>query len=301
VTIHDVLIGGIMSFTSEQIVQLKQLQQEEINGFHTYARLAEIVKDENNTKILTRIAGEENEHYALWKSYTQTDISPNKSKISFFFWVSRLFGLTFGIRQMELGEKKVQEIYKNLVSAVPEAKQVLADEEKHETELLDMLDEEALNYAGSVVLGLNDALVELTGALAGFSFAFQNTRLIALAGLITGISAAFSMSASEYLSRKSEGGKQEPLRSALYTGIAYIITVVLLVMPFLVLKNYLISLGWTILNAILIIALFNYYISVARGYNFKKRFLEMTAISMGVALLSFVLGIFIRRWLGVNV
>ncbi len=202
---------------------------------------------------------------------------------------------------MELGEKKVQKIYKNLVSAIPEANQVLADEEKHETELLDMLDEDALNYAGSVVLGLNDALVELTGALAGFSFAFQNTRLIALAGLITGISAAFSMSASEYLSRKSEGGKQEPLRSALYTGLAYIITVALLVMPFLVLKNYLISLGWTILNAILIIALFNYYISVARGYNFKKRFLEMTAISLGVALLSFVLGIFIRQWLDVNI
>ncbi len=290
-----------MPVTPEHIEQLKILQQEEINGYHTYSRLSEMVKDESNSKILARIAGEEKKHYALWKSYTQVDLPPKKSRISFFFWVSRLFGLTFGIRLMELGEEKVQEIYKNLVNAIPEAKQVLADEEKHETELLEMLDEDALRYAGSVVLGLNDALVELTGALAGLTFAFQNTKLIALAGLITGISAAFSMSASEYLSQKSEGGEQDPLRSAIYTGIAYIITVSLLVMPFLVLKNYLFSLGWTVLNAILIIALFNYYISIARGFNFKRRFLEMAAISMGVALFSFILGNFIRIWLGVDI
>ena len=290
-----------MPITQEQIEQLKILQQEEINGYHTYARLAGLVKDKNNSKVLERIAGEEKKHYALWKTYTKEEVPPKKSRINFFFWVSRLFGLTFGIRLMELGEEKVQKIYEGLVNAIPEAKQVLADEEKHETELLEMLDEDALRYAGSVVLGLNDALVELTGALAGFTFAFQNSRLIALAGLITGISASFSMSASEYLSQKSEGGDQDPTRSAIYTGIAYIITVALLVMPFLILKNYIFSLGWTILNAILIIAIFNYYISVARGYDFKRRFLEMAAISMGVALFSFILGNFIRGWLGVDI
>ena len=283
------------------MTQIKMLQQEEINGFHTYSRLAEMVKDKNNSKILTRIANEEKKHYVLWKQYTKTELRPKKSKINFFYWVSKIFGLTFGIRLMELGEENVQKIYEKLVSVIPEAKQVLADEEKHEDELLDMLDEDALRYAGSVVLGLNGALVELTGALAGLTFAFQNTRLIALAGLITGISASFSMSASEYLSQKSESGEQEPLRSAVYTGIAYILTVSLLVMPFLILKNYLFSLGWTILNAIVIIALFNYYISVARGYNFKRRFLEMAAISMGVALFSFILGNFIRGWLGVDI
>jgi VIT1/CCC1 family predicted Fe2+/Mn2+ transporter len=164
-----------------------------------------------------------------------------------------------------------------------------------------MLDEEGLRYAGSVVLGLNDALVELTGALAGLTFAFQNTRLIALAGLITGISASFSMAASEYLSTKSEEGEKKPLRSAIYTGIAYIVTVALLVMPYLVLENYLASLLWTILNAVLVIAVFNYYISVARGYNFRKRFVEMASISLGVALFSFILGNFIRIWLGVEI
>ena len=202
---------------------------------------------------------------------------------------------------MELGEEKVQVAYKELLEVIPEAAKVLADEEKHEDQLLDMLDEKSLQYAGSVVLGLNDALVELTGALAGLTFAFRDTKLVALAGLITGISASFSMAASEYLSTKSDESGQNPVRSALYTGIAYIFTVFMLILPFLIAKNYYFSLGWTIFNAILIIAVFNYYISVARGYNFKKRFLEMASISLGVALFSFIIGNFISNWIGVDV
>ncbi len=289
------------SVTPEQIEQLKILQQEEINGYHTYARLAEVVKDANNSKVIKRISDEELKHYEIWKNYTQKDMKPNMLKIRFFFWVSKLFGLSFGIRLMELGEEQVQEIYAKLIKSIPEAAQVLADEEKHEDELMEMLDEEGLRYAGSVVLGLNDALVELTGALAGLTFAFRNTQLIALAGLITGVSASFSMAASDYLSTKADEDGKNPLRSAIYTGIAYIITVIILITPYLLTSNYVVALAWTITNAILVIAVFNYYISVARGYNFKKRFFEMASISLGVALFSFVLGNFIRIWLGVEV
>jgi len=291
---------NMKEISQEHLGQLQVLQQEEINGYHTYERLAKIVKDRKNSRVLKRIAGEEFKHYKIWKEYTQVEVAPNKWKIRFFFWVSKLFGLTFGIRLMELGEENVQEVYAGLLKAVPEAAAVLADEEKHEDELLDMLDEESLRYAGSVVLGLNDALVELTGALAGLTFAFQNTKLIALAGLITGISASFSMAASEYLATKSDESEQNPITSAVYTGIAYIFTVIMLILPYLLSQNYYISLAWTIFNAILIIAVFNYYISVARGYNFRQRFLEMASISLGVALLSFVIGNVIRTWIGID-
>ena len=287
--------------TKSQHEQLLVLQQEEINGYHTYNRLSKIVKDPHNSKILKRIAGEEFKHYKIWKEYTRQEVVPNKWKIRYFFWISKLFGLTFGIRLMELGEEKVQIEYESLLKAIPEIADVLADEEKHEDELLDMLDEQSLQYSGSVVLGLNDALVELTGALAGLTFAFQNTNLIALAGLITGISASLSMAASEYLSVKSDESGQNPLRSALYTGVAYVFTVIMLILPYLLATNYYISLAWTIVNAILIIAVFNYYISVVRGYSFRQRFLEMASISLGVALLSFVIGNLIRTWIGIEI
>lgn len=61
-----------------------------------------------------------------------------------------------------------------------------------------------LSYMSSVVLGLNDALVEFTGALAGFTLALNEPRLVALTGSITGVAAALSMAASEYLSTKSD-------------------------------------------------------------------------------------------------
>ncbi len=288
------------NLTTEQINHLKELQKEEINGHYTYAKLAEVVKDENNAAVIKRISGEEMKHYDIWKKYTKVDIKPSWFKIRLYFWISKILGLTFGIRLMEQGEEKVQEIYRKLIDSIPEAAQILEDEEKHEDELMDMLDEEGLRYAGSVVLGLNDALVELTGALAGLTFAFRDSRLIALAGLVTGISASFSMAASDYLSTKADEDGKNPVRSAIYTGLAYIVTVAILIAPYLILNNYIFSLVWTLLNAILVIALFNYYISVARGYNFRQRFFEMAGISMGVALLSFLISNVISAWLGVS-
>jgi VIT1/CCC1 family predicted Fe2+/Mn2+ transporter len=154
---------------------------------------------------------------------------------------------------------------------------------------------------GSVVLGLNDALVELTGALAGLTLALQNTQFIALTGLITGIAAALSMGASEYLSTKSEDTAQNPLKAALYTGSAYVVTVMILILPYLLLGNYYLCLLLTLTGAVLIIAFFNYYISVAKAVPFKKRFFEMAGLSLGVALFSFFIGFLIRLFLGVDV
>jgi VIT1/CCC1 family predicted Fe2+/Mn2+ transporter len=143
--------------------------------------------------------------------------------------------------------------------------------------------------------------VELTGALAGLTFAFQDARLIGLAGLITGIAASFSMAASEFLSQKSEGNTANALKSSIYTGIAYIITVILLILPYLLLRNHFLSLGLTLLTAVLIIFIFNFYISVAKDYNFKKRFFEMFFLSLGVALLSFVIGYLLNHFLKIEV
>jgi VIT1/CCC1 family predicted Fe2+/Mn2+ transporter len=164
-----------------------------------------------------------------------------------------------------------------------------------------MLDEERLRYAGSVVLGLNDALVELTGALAGLTLALQNGKLIALSGLITGIAASLSMAASEYLSTRSEDTQKHPVRAAVYTGIAYILTVTLLILPYLLIQNYYLDLAIALTTAVLIIAVFNYYISVAKDEPFRKRFAEMAGLSLGVAAFSFGIGYLIRMWLGVEI
>ena len=289
------------TLNAQDLKKTLEMQKDEISSYHTYLRLSRRIKDEHNREVLKKIAEQEMKHYQTLKDYSKKDVKPAGMKINFFYWLARLLGLTFGIKLMERGEEQAQKSYLSLKPAIPEIEEIIQEEEEHENVLIDMLDEEALKYAGSVVLGLNDALVELTGALAGLTFAFQNTKVIALAGLITGISASFSMAASEYLSTKSDGGEQNPIKSAIYTGIAYIFTVLLLVLPYFVFANYLVSLAFTILNAILIIAVFNFYISVAKDLKFKKRFFEMAAISLGVAVLSFVVGNVIRSALGVDI
>ncbi len=285
----------------EQITRIKKFQKNEITEYQIYKRLARKIKNEGNREVLLKIAGDEHNHYRFWKRYTSTELLPDRKKVFFYTMISRIFGLTFGIKLMERGEDNANKSYTAFAVTIPEAVNIAEDEDAHEKELINMIKEEKLNYVGSVVLGLNDALVELTGTLAGLSLALQNTRIIALVGLITGIAAALSMAASEYLSTKSEESNNEAARSALYTGIAYIFTVAVLILPYYLFSNYLVCLAVTIALAVLIIFLFNFYISVAKDLNFRQRFLEMLVISLGVALISFGIGFLIRNVFGIEV
>jgi vacuolar iron transporter family protein len=280
--------------------QVLKFQQTEITEHHIYKRLARRVTPPENAKIIEQIAQDELRHYNGWKKYTNQEVEPRWPIVWFYYIVSVVFGFTFGIKLMEQGEETAQENYASVASEIPEAERFQHEEDIHEERLIGMLDEERLQYAGSVVLGLNDALVELTGALAGLTLALQNVKLIALSGLITGIAASMSMAASEYLSTRSEQTTKQPVRAAIYTGIAYIITVALLVMPYLLFQNYILDLVITLTTAVLIIAVFNYYISIAKGEPFRARFLEMAGLSLGVAAFSFIIGYFIRNWLGID-
>ena len=288
-----------MDLTPEIRAQLLTFQRLEITEHHIYKRLAEIVKPEENRRVLEKISQDELFHYQNWKKYTAQDVQPDSFAIWRYSLISRLFGFTFGIKLMERGEQKAQVNYEMLRPAIPEIDAWIKDENAHEQSLIAMLDEELLQYAGSVVLGLSDALVELTGALAGLTLAFQNTNLIALSGLITGIAAALSMASSEYLSTQSEKTARQPSRAALYTGIAYVITVALLILPYLLIRSYYIDLALALVTAVLIIAAFNYYISVAKDEPFRQRFIQMTGLCLGVAAASFIIGYLIRRLLGI--
>jgi VIT1/CCC1 family predicted Fe2+/Mn2+ transporter len=289
-----------MDIDEGQRRKLRIEQQNELNSHHIYRRLSRLMDKEGNRDILARISEDELRHYVFLRGLTGEELEPNKVKISWYTFIARALGLTFTIKLMERGEEEAQEAYGSLEESVPGVRGLIEEEETHEHNLIDMIDEERLEYVGSIVLGLNDALTELTGTLAGLSFAFQNNRLIALSGLITGIAASMSMGASEYLSTRTEEGKNA-LRASLYTGAAYILTVVLLVTPFFVFDSYLTSLPMTLLFGVLIIMAFNYYVSVAKDLSFRKQFSEMAGISLGVSALSFIVGVLVKTFLGVEI
>ena len=173
---------------------------------------------------------------------------------------------------MEQGEEKAQINYESMAAEIPEATAVAAEEDQHEKELLGLIREDRLEYIGSIVLGLNDALVEILGTLAGLTFALQNTKLVALAGVIAGIAGALSMSSSEYLSNKAEDKSHMAVKSAIFTGIAYLFAVVFLVGPYLIFKSPFIALIVALIDSILVVLAFTYYISVAKEQPIQETF-----------------------------
>ena len=297
-TRKDTLMNKNLSDAALKII--KKMQQNELNESIIYKKIAKFAKGEDNKKTLERLASEEHAHYEIWKSYTGVEMKPKKSKVMKYTLIARLLGFTFAVKLMERGEEIAQGQYGIIASEVPESVHIREQEEEHETALLGILDEEQLHYVGSMVLGLSDALVELAGSLAGFTFALQDTKLVALSGLIVGISATFSMASSEFLSAKSEG-RSDAFKSCSYTGVAYLLTVIALILPYILLSNAIIALGAMLAIIVLIIAGFTYYTSVAQDLKFGTRFLEMAGISIAVSVISFGVGILAKQLFGIDI
>jgi vacuolar iron transporter family protein len=274
-------------------------QENEITEHHIYNNLANKTKSKHNKKVLEHIAKDELGHYNYWKKLSKKEVHPDRLKIFFYTLSATIFGLAFTLKLMESGEKTAKKVY-NKLGNYHGVKRIIHDEYVHERDILRMLREERIEYASSTVLGLNDALVELTGALAGLTLALQNNILVATSGLIIGVAAALSMAASEYLSSKEEKNKC-PLKSAFYTGSAYIVTVILLISPYFIFDSIYTSLLVMLLIGILIVATYTFYMSVAKEKKFWPRFIQMILISLTVALISFGIGYIIRAYFGIEI
>jgi VIT1/CCC1 family predicted Fe2+/Mn2+ transporter len=292
---------SVPQISSDLLTALGKIQRDEATEYRVYRYLAAREKNQNNAEVLEKMAMEEQGHYQVCRRYTGKELPPGRLRMWFYMALSRLLGLTFGLKLMEKREGGAIEAYRALVGIIPEAEDLSREEQQHELEIIDLLDEKGLKYVGSIVLGLNDALVEFTGSLAGFTFALQDTRVIAMAGVILGVAASLSMGASEYLSQKSESSEKNPFTAAFYTGIAYVITVIVMVLPYLLLENPYIALGLTLTIAVAIIVVFTFYVSIAQDLPFWRRFGEMAAISLGIATISFFIGVAVKTVLNVNI
>jgi VIT1/CCC1 family predicted Fe2+/Mn2+ transporter len=281
---------------------LESFQRAEMTDAVVYGRLARRERHPENREVLERIAADEVQHAAVWQSYTGKTIGARRVKALWYTLLGWVLGYTFAIKLMESGEDKTGRAYEKLSVAVPEITCIIEEECAHEETLIALLDEERLRYVGDIVLGLNDALVELTGTIAGLTFALANTRVIAMAGIITGVAATLSMAASNYLAGDSTE-RDDAFKASMYTGLAYLVTVVFLVLPFLLFAPgaYVWALVSMLVVAVFIIFWFNYYISVTRSQPCFRRFVRMAAISLGVAVLSFGIGLLAKKVLGVDI
>lgn len=290
-----------MVLSPELLERARRMYDNEATDARIYRTLAKRTRDDGNRAVLEAIAADEARHCELLRPYMDRSPKVDRRKVFLYTQLSRLFGLTFTINLLEAGEEHAARVYTAIGRDVPVALEILKDENRHEAELAGMIEEDGLTYISSMILGLSDALVELTGALAGFTLALNNNGLIGLAGFITGVAATLSMAASEYLSKKAdEGGEKHPLKAAAYTGAAYLVTVVLLLIPYAVLPTPLTALFFCLVNAGLIILGFTYFVSVVRKSSFRQGFREMITISFSVACISFLIGWAARAWLNLD-
>ncbi len=277
-------------------------QQSEITEHFVYKEFADSVKNKKNRELLLKISSDELNHYNIWKKYTKKDVPPIKWKILLYKVIVKIFGISFTAKLMEKNENSAERKYRNFIGKFKETELILKDENNHENSILSLIDEKRVKYISSMVLGLNDALVELSGTLAGLSFALRNNKLIGLVGIITGIAAAMSMSSAEYLAQRSESEEgKNPIVAAFFTGVAYILTVIVLVAPYLILKNYISALIWSISNGILALLLFSFFISVVKEKSFAKTSTEMFAINAIVIIISLIIGTLVRNFIGIDI
>ena len=218
-----------------------------------------------------------------------------------YHFISLIFGVTFGLQLMERNEERENVIYSELSDTVKEAVSIARDEIRHEKKLLSLIEDERLKYNADIVRGMNVAIVEIIGTLAGLTFAFQNTELVVETVIIIGIIMSLSVMSTEYLAAKAESHIKRPLSSLLYAGIANIFTILLLLLPYILLQNIYMALVVTIFVAVIVIYVYAFYISVVQGTSLRKRFLEMALISLGITAIAFGIGLLARIILHIEV
>jgi len=277
-------------------------QKNEINDYTLYTALASREKVSHNKKVYENIAQEEKEHYEFWREITGKSIKANHFLVSWYIFLASVFGTSFALKLAEKREKGAEAFYLSLFDTYPQAKEIYAQEMKHEKELIDMLHDKKLLYAGAIVLGMNDALVELTGTLSGIALAFDKSLVVGVTGAIMGIAASMSMAGSSYLEAKESPVEGiSPNIYAAYTGFSYILTTLFLVLPFFLIASITSALVTMFIAAFIAIVLYNFYISVAKEQSFYQRTSQMFIITFGVALISFAIGYVVHHYLGIEI
>ncbi len=273
-----------------------------------YSELAKSEKNPKRANILRSLASDEKSHYEFWKRVSKGEC---KAKINRFELIAvkllrRVFGLTFTLKLLERGEERAINGYKEFfkeakdIEEKNEISKIIDDESRHERELVGQIDERIVRYMSFVVLGLADAIVEITGVHAGFLGVTDNTIMAGIAGLVVGFSAAISMASAAYLQAKQEVGKRSPTTSAMATGLAYIGAVVALALPYFLIHHMFKAFSISLSIGVVLIATFNYYSSIVLEKKFLREFVESTGLMLATAFASYFFGDALGRFFGIR-
>lgn len=283
-----------------------QFAYDELKDYTVYSAILKTETNPDFRRILTKLTEHERQHYQFWLTVSQQkELRIHPLIVLYYTFIRRVLGLTFMAKFMEHHERNAIKHYSDILERIDDnlkgrVREIIEHEQNHEWELINQINEEKVKFTGSIILGLNDGLIELTGALVGFSFAFASAPLVALTGFITGIAASMSMASSAYLQARHEKGKN-PKKAAAYTGVSYLVIVLLLIAPFLFASDLILSLALLAVIVLAIIAALSFYTSILFDRKFKNQFGEIFTFSIGVAFVSFLIGSAFRYFSGIAI
>lgn len=287
--------------TPEALAKAREYCLDEFKDHVVYERLAEGERDERIRGVLEKLSEEEHRHYQFWSEMLGGDCRHQLStrSIRLVELARRVFGLTFTLKFLELHERSVIEEYRSFLSHLEgedrrRLEEIIEDEVTHESSLIGGIDETVVRYLSFIALGLADAIVEISGVHTGFLGATKTTIVSGIAGLIVGVSAAFSMAGAAYLQAKAEaptGSKgRTPAMSSIVTGLSYMVSVVLLALPYFLTGDQLKAFLASISLAVLIVSGFTFYNSVISESNFRREIAENLLILFGTAFIAYLFG-----------
>lgn len=265
-----------------------------------YERLS-VTVDESSpfAGILKQLSATEVKHYEFWKKYAPKERPKlNRIKLYWILFLRRVFGLTFASRYLDRHEASVVKEYQALEGLIPEADkrafdEMVADEQQHEQEFAQKVESTAVRYISFVVLGLADALVEISGIHAGSLGIYNRTEIAGLAGVVAGGAASMAMASAAYAQAK-QGFHGSARLSAVYTGVSYFVSAVLLATPYFLTPSMVYALTSSLGLAVVMLALATYYSTVISNKPFTKDFLEILAILLGATVALYFFGYAVR-------
>jgi VIT1/CCC1 family predicted Fe2+/Mn2+ transporter len=281
---------------------------DEYTDYAVYKRLSELKYDERRgfSKMLRRLAGMEYRHYVFWSKYSpERKATISKLKVYLIVLIRFMLGVTFAVRYLERNEASTIRKYRGVAHLIPskdkkQFNQMIADEEEHEQRFSEEFQEPHIKYISFIVLGLADALVEIAGIHAGSLGIYNSTELAGLAGIVAGAAASIAMASAAYAQAKT-GFKGSATLSAIYTGVSYFVTAVILATPYFLTKVMVFALGTSLFLGVLLIAFISFYGAVISGAVFKKDFIEITSIMFGATIALYLLGTAIRYFTGMSI
>ncbi|ASJ17302.1 rubrerythrin family protein [Thermococcus chitonophagus] len=193
-----------------------------------YAELAKFEKDPKIKQEFLRLSRIEAKHAKFWHDFlVKRGIKPGRPKVRrvtiFVVKILRkLLGPGVVASLLEMGENSaIQKYFKFLNEHFSEfsseemetLKSIILDELEHEKFFYESKKKFHVENIRDFVLGMNDGLVEILGAVTGLSAVYPySPRLVGISGLIVGVAGALSMAIGALISVRSQRQVSESIR-----------------------------------------------------------------------------------------